>query len=236
MSLIKRVAKVIPPQLVPNRLRVVGQLLHGTLYDYGWLRSYKEGRAVDPSGKALPWFTYPAIDFLRQFDYSDKTVFEWGAGQSTLFWSARAKRVVSVEHDAKWLSYLSRHVTPNCELIYSDIENASYINKIEAYPDGFDVIVIDGSDFGRLPGSMLAPKYLREGGFVILDNSDQCPESARALRMAGLIQIDFTGFAPGCGYAQTTSLFLDRKFRFAPLGDIQPRPSPAQPNAPWPDA
>ena len=63
---------------------------------------------VDAAGKPIPWFTYPAIDYIRQLDLSEKTIFEWGAGFSTLFWSSRAKSVISVETDPLWYSFLSR--------------------------------------------------------------------------------------------------------------------------------
>jgi hypothetical protein len=218
------------------KLRVVSQFLYGVLHQYGWLRSLKTGKPVDQAGNPIPWFSYPCIDFLRQLDFRDKTVFEWGAGQSTLFWSTRAKRVVSVEHDEKWCSYLRPLLPENCELVVSAPENEFYVSQIQKYPDGFDVIVIDGTDYGRPPGSMIAPKHLKKGGFIILDNADQCLKSARILRDAGLIQVDFTGFCPGNGYAQTTSLFLDREYSFRPVDGVQPLRSPAQPNPPWPDA
>ena len=56
-------------------------------------------RAVDKKGDPIPWYTYPAIDFLLLRDYRDKNILEFGSGQSTLWWAARAKFVLSLEED-----------------------------------------------------------------------------------------------------------------------------------------
>lgn len=224
---------MVPNSIVPRKLRILSQFLYGALYQYGWLHSLKEGKPVDRLGAPLPWFSYACIDFLKQLDYREKSVFEWGAGQSTLFWSARAKNVVSIEHDPDWYSYLQPLLPDNCELRSSSIVNEEYIGKIRDYPEGFDIIVIDGTYLGRVPGSQIAKEHLKEGGFVILDNSDQCLQSAKLLRDSGLIQVDFTGFCPGNGYAQTTSIFFDRNYCFQPIDEVQPHRSPAQPNPPW---
>ena len=220
---------------LPGKIRSTLQLLNGILFQYGWLRSLRQGKAFDKSGNPIPWFTYPAIDFIKQFDFTDKKVFEWGAGQSTLFWCTRAQRVVSIESNPEWHAYLEPMLPANCELILCAPENETYVQQIERYPDGFDVIVVDGTWPGRLPGSRLAPSYLKRGGMIILDNSDQCLESGKALRESGLTQIDFTGFVPGNGYAQTTSVFFDGQYSLKPIGS-QPQMSVAQPNPPWPNA
>src|SRR3954463_2256551 len=70
--------------------------------DYGHVKSARRGKCVDVIGNPIPWYTYPAIEYLKQLDFSTKNVFEFGAGQSTLFWAGRARRVVSVEDDAAW--------------------------------------------------------------------------------------------------------------------------------------
>jgi hypothetical protein len=70
--------------------------------DYAHVQSVKSQRAVDADGNPLPWYTYPAIEYLRQLDFSDKTVFEYGSGMSTVFWAGKAKHVVSVEDDEQW--------------------------------------------------------------------------------------------------------------------------------------
>ena len=67
-------------------------------HDHAYFASIKNGELRDRNKNYLPWFTYPAIEALSNWDLSDKRVFEYGSGFSTLFWASRAKEVVSVEH------------------------------------------------------------------------------------------------------------------------------------------
>lgn len=53
-----------------------------------------------------PWFTYPAIRFLRDIISPTMRVFEYGSGFSTKFFNSHALEVVSVEHDPKWANVL----------------------------------------------------------------------------------------------------------------------------------
>jgi hypothetical protein len=113
-------------------------------FDYAHLRSAAEQQAVDVHGQPLPWYTYPAIEYLRQLDFSDQTVFEYGSGNSTRFWAGQAARVVSVEEDERWYTALRSTLPANCELILeTDLEQ--YVDVIRRYPDRFDVIVVDGA-------------------------------------------------------------------------------------------
>jgi hypothetical protein len=183
----------------------------------------------------IPWFTYPAIDYIRQLDLSGKTIFEWGAGFSTLFWSSRAKSVISVETDPLWYSILKPQLASNCELILAAREVEQYSSLIHNKNE-FDVIIIDGTGESRAACSRAAIPNLRRGGLIILDNSDLWLTSSQILRDSGLIQVDFTGFAPMSDNCHTTSVYFSRDFNFVPLRGYQPHKSIAQPAEPWPDA
>lgn len=39
--------------------------------DFAIERSMNEKVCIDRDGKPLPWYTYPAIEYLSQFDYHD---------------------------------------------------------------------------------------------------------------------------------------------------------------------
>lgn len=205
----------------------------GVLFQYGWLRAWWTGRPVDASGHPLPWITYPAIDFIAQFDFSDASVFEWGSGFSTLWWAKRCKHIATVESNAAWIPYIKTLLPPAVELIETPLDReieAGAINKHAAR--AFDVIVIDNNGPFRWRCAETAVPKLAPGGMVLLDNSDQCLKACDVLRGHGLTQIDFTGFVPGGGYAHTTSIFFAGALKFRPLA-CQPRRSPAQPNPPW---
>src|SRR5438046_2351056 len=92
--------------------------------DYAHLQSVNSQRAIDAAGNPLPWYTYPAIEFLRQLDFRDRTVFEYGSGMSTVFWGQKAKQVVSVEDDEEWCNTLKTMLSSNAEVIYEpDLAN-----------------------------------------------------------------------------------------------------------------
>jgi methyltransferase family protein len=201
------------------------RLLRILVADYAYLRSVAAEKPLDADGAPYPWYTYPALEYLSQLDFSGKTVFEYGCGHSTLFWARRASSVVSVEHNRQWYELVRPRLPAACTLLYEPDSDA-YAAAIERFPDGFDVIVIDGLVTGRtrLKCARAAVPFLREGGMIILDNSDWLPESSRHLRQAGLIEVDMTGFAPINDYTCTTSFYLHRAFAFAPLCDRQPVP------------
>ena len=203
-------------------------------FNYAHLKSVARNSCVDASDSPVPWYTYPAIEYLKQLAFSDRTIFEYGSGNSTLFWGAVAKRVVSVEDDEEWYGIVSGKLPPNCELILEPDLHA-YANTLSRYSEKFDVIVVDGAARGktRLKCSRVALEHLREGGMIILDNSDWLPESARVLREGGLIQVDMTGFAPISARTQTTSFFLHRHFNFEPKGPRQPMPGPGAAEMIW---
>ena len=193
-------------------------------FTYGHLKTVQSRSAVDPNGDPLPWYTYPAIEFLKQFDFSGKDVFEYGSGNSTLFWAGRAARVVSAEDDERWFDIVSKRLPANCTMhLESDLR--PYPDLIRRYPEGFDIIVVDGPARGRtrFRCAQAALEHLRPGGLVILDNSDWLPQSAQLLRDAGLLQVDMSGFIPIGAQTQTTSLFFHRAWQMQPTGGRQPQ-------------
>src|SRR5215470_11966850 len=93
--------------LLPGRLVGAVRLMWVLCSKYGYLKSAVRNSAIDASSEPLPWYTYPAIEFISQFDFSSKSVFEYGSRNSTLFWSRLSTSVTSVEHDPKWLEIVS---------------------------------------------------------------------------------------------------------------------------------
>jgi hypothetical protein len=72
----------------------------------GHWRSSMTMTACTQSGEPLPWYTYPAIDFLTQRNFGDRDILEFGGGQSTLWWSRHARSVLTIEEDAEWYERL----------------------------------------------------------------------------------------------------------------------------------
>jgi len=188
--------------------------------ELGHARSVRRGEPLDGAGREIPWFTYPAIEYLSQLEVGDKTVFEFGSGNSSVFWSRRAARVVSVEHDRAWHGRMRERLPAGHELHL--IENpAAYAAVLSGQPEYFDVIVVDGIE--RRACCHAAVARLQPGGLVVLDNADWHHHCAAVLRAAGLLEVDFSGFGPINGYTWTTSLFFHREFAFRCREPHQPR-------------
>ena len=186
----------------------------------------RTGSSVDRNGEAIPWYTYPAIEFLQQLDLSNRTVFEYGSGNSTLFWAARAARVVTVEDDERWSKDLTAKVPANC-VVLQEADLHRFVDSIHRYPEGFDIIAVDGPARGRtrFKCANAALQRLKPGGMIILDNADWLPDSAQLLRNADLLQVDMSGFFPIGDHTQTTSFFFHRESRFGSKSTRQPVPS-----------
>lgn len=196
----------------------VWRILHS---GYGHTRSARRHESVDGDDREIPWFTYPAIEYLRQLDFSAKTVFEFGAGHSTIFWSNQAARFVSVENSPAWYERIRARVGPNVELHLVEAPE-DYSRLLTGRSELFDVIVVDGIE--RQACCIAAINKLRPGGLIILDNSDRDYPCAAFLRKAGLLEVDMSGFGPINGYTWTTSFFFHREFAFSPRQDRQPMP------------
>lgn len=219
MNLAGRIFRKIVPRPISYALTCLKVLE----VDYGHFTTTLKWTCVDKDGEPIPWYTYPAIEYLSQLDFSGKTVFEYGSGNSSLFWAARAEAVFSIENNENWhkkITSQKQFKNLNIALIENKQE---YLEAISSYP-GFDIIIIDGSY--RDECARYAVQKLNAGGIIILDNSDWYPETAKFIRSnSNLIQVDMKGFAPINFYTSTTSLFLQRDFSFSCREEDQPTPS-----------
>ena len=191
---------------------------------YGQARSIRAHRPVDAGGRPLPWFTYPAIEYLKQFDLRKSSIFEFGAGNSSRFWATRAARIDSVESDPTWHAEVTSDLPPNLRVHLRE-DKAGYVRCIAEQGLSYDLIAIDGRWRNSCAG--IAPDHLAAGGLIILDNSDWYAQTARDLRARGLWQIDFSGFGPINAYTWTTSVFMQADLRMqrgfahpAPVGGV----------------
>src|SRR5262245_7749378 len=171
-------------------------------------------RAVDRKGRPIPWYTYPAIEFLFQRNYDDKSVLEFGSGQSTLWWASRAKSVLSIEEDPDWFTRMWPQVPGNVELRCIGPNISIIEDFLKSRGAKFDVIVVDGNL--RRQVAALSFQYLLPGGALILDNSEGYG-FYEEIRHRPCRKIDFFGFAPGVMQRHCTSIVVvDDCFLLAP--------------------
>lgn len=176
----------------------------------GHFRSSIAAAALDRDGRPLVWYTYPAIDFLGAKRYDGRSVLEFGAGHSTLWWAKRAARVVSYEGDRSRYELVKARVPENVELHLSTFDLPEVQTLCASRR--FDVVVVDGMN--RLRAAQIAASLLTPDGAVVVDNSEGNwghPGHYPILdhfRERGFSRVDFYGFAPGVLRQHCTSIFF----------------------------
>jgi hypothetical protein len=207
----KFVGYVIPKKIKEYMQRLLKQVSNfkKLALNYGQWRTIRDWSSVDKSGAPIPWFTYPTTEFLSHLDLSSLKVFEYGSGNSTLWWAARSKQVTSVEDDELWYEKIK---------LLLKSQNVEY--RLEKNPlkyftsatNDFEVLIVDGSYRHECLNHIVNLKKIKTGVCVMLifDNSDWYPNTMRFLQeKLGWMQIDFHGFGPINNYTWTTSIFIN---------------------------
>lgn len=201
------------PHFIAERIRSVATGVLTPLYftaHTGHFKSSLRARAVDREGNAIPWYTYPMIDLLKCKDFSSRTVLEFGAGQSTLWWAKRARKVTSVESDRIWFEIVTRSAPSNAEIHHLADDLTDFDGLV--HNQKYDVIVVDGLDRAR--AAEKAVSLVNTDGFIIVDNSEGYwgPEGAYPImdmfRERAFSRVDFYGHAPGVILPHCTSVFF----------------------------
>lgn len=185
----------------------------------GWRDSFQQGRPLAGDGSPIPWYTYPAIEFLRSLDLSACRVFEYGCGNSSWFWAERAKQVVAVENDPAWAEAVRGKNIPQLTVMVAT-EKQEYVNAPHAAGGVFDVVIIDGRH--RTDCARLAADMVHDQGMIIFDNADWYAEACQHLRSKGWFQIDFSGLGPINPYAWTTAAFVKASVAIPRGAQVQP--------------
>jgi len=174
----------------------------------GWFESVHRKMPVDAGGNPMPWITYAAIEFLSPRICAEWSVFEFGCGNSTLWWSSRIARIVSCEHNAMWVNGFKTQCPQNVHLIHHpETPDGPYARATQEFIGVFHVIVIDGSD--RVNCARHCLKSLRPDGVVLWDNTERSEymEGFAFLESNGFRRIDFSGLGPANRHGWSTSVF-----------------------------
>ena len=143
----------------------------------------------------VPWIPFEATDWLKKKIYNGdiKTVFEYGAGESTLFFQDRVNQVVTVEHNETWFKRIKAQINPDVvklilapsfktlhekEIPTQYVSNmmpkfnfCDYVESINANEIKYDLVLIDGR---ARPGCIAAAlSHINLGKYLLLDNSNR---------------------------------------------------------------
>ena len=182
---------------------------------YGQFQTIREHRCLDGQGSPIPWYTYPAIEYLSHIDFSDRKVLEYGSGSSTLWWASRCGELVSIESNPGWYERTQKVVDTQKQVSYR-LETREDIYVQQDYIESANVIVIDGVHRSKCVDWMIKSidHDSRNANMLIFDNADWYPNSIRRLRESlDWIQADFHGFGPINDYSWTTSVFINPQHR-----------------------
>jgi hypothetical protein len=197
--------------LITKPKRLFSLLSHGHkgyLDTIGWFKAFDSQQAVDGKGLPIPWVTYSFIDFIKPRLTKDLTIFEYGSGNSTLFYAKNVRRVVSVEHDEAWFHKIVKEKAENAEMIFCKLDtDGDYSKKAASLGEKFDIIIVDGRD--RVNCCKYGVDALTEKGVIVLDDSER--ESYHGARVfllqQGFKELSFSGISPGLFYEKATSVF-----------------------------
>jgi hypothetical protein len=168
---------------------------------YRWKKSMQPGKS--PLDDGMPWMTFDAINFLKNYLEKKMKVFEYGSGGSSVFFSKLVGEVISVEHDEEWLNSVKGAIN-NLELrnwkgiLIKPEEIPRFTNSDPSNPDeystsdntfkrySFEKYVKAIDNFpdeyfhlividGRSRPSCIkhSIRKLKHGGLVVVDNADR---------------------------------------------------------------
>jgi precorrin-6B methylase 2 len=180
----------------------------GYLVQTGWIESYRRLKPVDANNQPIPWVTYSFIHFVGQRLKPDFTVFEFGSGNSTLYYGARVSKVTAIEHETGWHSQISKQVPANVqvELVALDT-NGNYAGFASSRDEKYDLIIVDGRD--RVNCVKRSVQALSARGVLVLDDSEreEYKEAIEFMSQSGFRKLDFWGIAPGVFMDKSTTIF-----------------------------
>lgn len=219
-------------------LSVIGMEAFGRLFfqnsalkQLGWFESVRTKESIDSAGNAQPWFTYPFLAFFEERLQRDFKLFEFGAGQSTLYYAKILSVVHAVEHDPSWHSKIikandemggvarirlekipAEHAGKSLTDVSFVEETNDYVSSISEYGLKYDVVVVDG--LFRNSCATNCVNYLSDDGVIVVDNTHNETEMkscSDALADLGFKRLDFFGMCAIFSQLSCTSVFYRSK-------------------------
>lgn len=190
-------------------VRGVTRMLQRPDHGARWVRD-RISKAT-PLDLGLPWFSWPAIEYLDRLPLAGARVFEYGGGGSTLYFLKRGCHVRTAENSPTWAELVSRRARAagyehRLDLRVVDMPEhptasdhsliEHYVMQIEA-DERWDLVVVDGVDgtpSTRMRCLARARAELKQEGTIVLDDAwrneySQAPEILRGfspVRCVGL--------------------------------------------------
>ena len=180
-----------------------------------WLRERKSSMM----NLRQPWWPYAMTEFVESVLPPDARVFEYGGGGSSAWLSDHGARLTVIEHHQEWCKELRRALPNNVEVISVSVCDVGefgssaeagyfddYVKAIDSYPDrSFDLVIVDGR--ARVESISRAKTKVKQGGHLLLDDSDRPRYSAAIAAMSAWPVKTITGLKPGSPIPATTTIW-----------------------------
>tara|TARA_R100001129_G_scaffold186486_1_gene178421 strand:- start:2040 stop:2525 length:486 start_codon:yes stop_codon:yes gene_type:complete len=160
--------------------------------------------------KPLPLLTFSFIDWLEDQDTKEKTLVEFGCGESTIYFSKRFKKIITYEDDDYWIHFINSHNLNNVET--KVFKQGFYKNDLELIKNA-DFILIDNHPHetnNRLYTAEVLMEKINYQNTLILDNGNLNAYAYFYLKSKYEKCKDFIG-NDRQGPGAVTSVFNDRK-------------------------
>lgn len=180
----------------------------GYLREVGWINSVTASQVTDARNNPLPWLTYPFISFITGRLKPGFRVFEYGSGNSTLYYAGKVLEVDALEHDQDWYLKMKEVLPANASLYFCELtSNGTYSHYAAVTGKQYDIIIVDGRD--RVNCCKNSIPALAAGGVIVLDDSERNRYSGGVAFLAesGFKSLDFCGLAPVIDYQKCTTIF-----------------------------
>lgn len=203
---IKTILKLISEPKILTAL--LSQRSFGYLSEVGWFESFLLLQSVDKNKNPIPWFSYPFIDFLTPRLKKNLVLFEFGSGNSTLFFAKMVKEVISVEHNKEWYKIVNNAKPSNVKLVQTESDSVTdYVEYFNNLKEKVDIIIVDG--LHRNDCLINAINKLSENGVIILDDSERSEyqNGFDFILGNGFKSLEFWGIAPTVLFKKCTTLF-----------------------------
>jgi len=122
----------------------------------------------------VPWLHPAVVLYLESLLRPDWMILEHGCGGSTLWFAERVRAVHAVDNDPEWTQVVE-YQSPGNVTMFFDHKPVYFKGR------NYDLLLIDGWKDDRPEWIRLAPKIVRPGGIVIVDNYNR-PECAEEIR------------------------------------------------------
>jgi hypothetical protein len=182
--------------------------IKSSLLEDGWFKSFQQKEAIDNDGNPIAWCTYPFIHFMTPRLKKNFNVFEYGCGNSTMWYASQVQTVTAVEHHKGWFDKIQSKMPANATVIFQElVYGGDYCKAVLNSNIKYHIVVVDGRD--RNNCLLNAMNSLTDDGVVIFDNSDlkQYQVGITTAMEKGFKKIDFYGMLPIVAHQSATTIF-----------------------------